>query len=115
MRRMSPATIWALAACLCLTAAAVRGQALPAGPVTQPLPAATTASAADVSLEGFLASLAPGGQAAVPLSPQSCCYDAAVACEDRCFPCNRIFGCTYVGNSCSYTCRCQITPSCQPQ
>jgi hypothetical protein len=115
MSRMTSASLWTLLTCLCLAGAAARGQALPADPVTQPPPAAAPASAADVSLEAFLASLAPGGQPAVPLDSQSCCYNAAVACEDGCLPCPRIFGCTYVGNSCTYTCRCQITRSCHGQ
>jgi hypothetical protein len=112
--RGKTASLLAFLTCLCL-AGASRGQALPAGPLTQQPAAAAPDSAANVSLEAFLASLKTEGQPAVPLSSQTCCYNAAVACEDGCFPCARIFGCTYVGDSCTYTCRCQITRSCQGQ
>jgi hypothetical protein len=97
---------------LCFVGAA---SATPPSAVAPAQPALTSAAPVPETQDALLASFGLDGQGAILMASNTCCLNAGGACADRCSPCTRTFSCTPVGSSCTYTCRCNITPLCQPQ
>ena len=102
--RKTTLVILSVLACLCLggTVWAEVAAVAPASPVVQ-------------TPEELLASLGLNGQGTTPAATNTCCQNAGIRCADLCSPCTRTFSCKPVGTSCTSTCRCNVTPLCQPQ
>jgi hypothetical protein len=109
MRKMT-LVILSVLTCLC-----IGGVAWAEEPAAAAQPAVAPAPVTAQTPAELLASLGLDGQGATPAATNTCCQNAAFRCADLCSPCTRTFSCQPMGTSCTYTCRCNITPLCQPQ